>query len=72
LVAATGLALGCGAAAWWTKERADRAYERYLVAAGPRRQSREFSRAERYDRASGAALLGMETGLLLATYWFFY
>jgi hypothetical protein len=72
LAAAAGLALGCGAVAWWTKERADHAYARYLDAAGPRRQSREFSRAERYDRLSGTALLGMEAGLLLTSYWLFY
>lgn len=72
LAATAGLALGCGAAAWWTRERADRAYGRYLDAAGPRRQSRELSRAERFDRLSGTALLGMEAGLLLTTYWLFY
>jgi hypothetical protein len=61
------LAVSSGIAAWWSKEQADRAYDRYLHAASLRRQQDQFARAEQYDRIAGAALLGMEAGLVATT-----
>ena len=66
------LALSSGLAAWWSKERADRAYTRYLRSAGVRRQRRHFERAERFDRIAGAAFAGMEAGIGWATYFLFF
>ena len=48
--ATAAAAVGGGALASWSKARADRAYERYLHAAGQRRQEQAYARAERYDR----------------------
>lgn len=67
-----GTALACGAAAWWSREKADRAYEKYMRSASLRRQERQFDRAERYDRIAGTAFVGMEAGLALTTYLLFF
>ena len=56
-----------GAAAWWSKEKADRAYDRYLRAASIRRQEQQFERAEHYDRIAGATFIGMAAGLVMTT-----
>jgi len=66
------LALSSGVLAWWSKERADRAYARYLRSAGLRRQKEQFDRAERFDRIAGAAFAGMEVGVGLTTYFLFF
>ena len=67
-----GLAASSGLVAWWSKERADRAYQRYLHAASRRRQEKQFERAERFDRIAGAAFVGMEAGLVFTTYLVFF
>lgn len=72
LGAGAALAVASGAIAWWSRNQADQAYDRYLRAASRHRQEKEFHRAERYDRAAGAALLGMEVGIVLTTYWLFF
>ncbi len=64
-----GLALGGGGFAWWAHGRADQAYVKYLDTAGVGAQRHWLAQARRRDRAAGAALLGMEAGLLLTTYW---
>lgn len=69
-----GLALstGAGLLAWWSEERADTAYARYMRSAGLARQRDEFALAERYDRLAGAAFLGMQLGLGYTTYVLFF
>lgn len=67
-----GLALAAGTTAWWSARRADRAYGRYLHAAGPERQERELRRAERSDRIAGLAFGFMEAGIVLSTYLVFF
>lgn len=69
-----GLAVSAGAAlsAWWSEQRANDAYDRYMRSAGLARQQRAFARAERYDRLTGASLLGMQLGLIYSTYVYFY
>ena len=66
------LTVVCGSAAWWSSEQAERAYRRYLQAAGVRRQQRQFSRARQFDRLAGAAFIGMEAGVALVTWQLFY
>lgn len=66
------LAISSGAAAWWSKEKADRAYDRYLRAASVRRQEQQFERAERYDRIAGGAFVCMEVGLVMTAYLIFF
>lgn len=66
------LVTSSGVVAWWSKERADRAYDRYLRAASLRRQEQQFERVERYDRIAGAAFIGMEAGLVMTTYLIFF
>jgi len=72
LYLSAALAAASGLVAWWSKERADRAYERYLHAASLRRQEDQFARAERYDRIAGGAFVGMEIGVVLTTYLLFF
>ena len=64
--------LAAGTIAFLSKEAADDAYDRYLHAVSPKRQERNFERAERMDRYAGAALLAMEAGILLTAYWTFF
>ena len=66
------LALTAGAVAYWSNREADDAYDSYLRSAGSSRQLKEFDRAERYDRISGAAFIGMEIGIVLSTYLVFF
>ena len=61
-------AVSMGLVAYLGKREADAAYDAYLASAKIKRQRKFFSRAERYDRISGAALLGMEAGLVLTVY----
>ena len=72
LYLSAGMAVSSGLVAWWSKERADRAYQRYLHAASGRRQEKQFERAERFDRIAGAAFVGMEVGLAFTTYLVFF
>ena len=72
LFLSAGTALACGIAAWWSKEKADRAYEKYTRSASLRRQEKQFDRTERYDRMAGTAFVGMEAGLALTTYLLFF
>ncbi|MEW6753586.1 MAG: hypothetical protein AB1505_21765 [Candidatus Latescibacterota bacterium] len=66
------LSLSAGALAWWSQDRADRAYDRYMRSAGVARQARWLARAEDDDRVAGVAFLGMEAGLVLAAYHLFF
>ena len=68
LIAGVALSVGAGALAWWSEEQADKAYRRYLHSAGRARQEDSLRRAQRYDRLAGAALLGMEAGLVYTTW----
>jgi hypothetical protein len=72
LYLSAALAVSSGLAAWWSREQGDRAYARYMRAAGRRRQEKHFHRAERYDRIAGTAFVGMEVGLALTTYFLFF
>lgn len=65
-------AVGMGALAYWSRDRADRAYDAYMHSANAQRQQRHFDRAERYDRVAGAALFGMEVGVVLTSYLAFF
>jgi hypothetical protein len=67
-----GLALAAGGTAWWSQRRAERAYDRYLHAAGFQRQEEQLRRARQYDRVSGAAYVVMETGIVFTTYLVFF
>ena len=62
------ITVSAGLMARWAKQRADRAYDRYLTSAGIERQDRAFKRSEHYDRISGGAFAVMEAGLLFSTY----
>ena len=64
--------LGMGALAYWSKERADSAYRRYMHSANTLSQQRYFERAERYDRIAGTAFVGMEVGVLFTSYLLFF
>lgn len=64
--------LGMGALAYWSKERADGAYQRYMTSANTLSQRRYFERAERYDRMAGTAFFGMEVGVLFTSYLLFF
>ena len=66
------LAVGAGAVAYWSKERADAAYNRYLRSASVARQQRELAAAKRFDRVTGTAFVGMEVGLVLSSYLLFF
>ena len=66
------LSVGAGALAYWSKERADAAYNRYLRSASPKHQERELAAAKRFDRVAGAAFVGMEVGIVLSSYLLFF
>jgi len=72
LVLSAALTLGAGALAYWSKDRADRAYGRYLRSANTQRQQEQFDRAERFDRVAGTAFLSMEVGLIFTSYLLFF
>ena len=55
LYLSAALAVGAGAVAYWSKERANAAYDRYLRSASVARQQRELDEAKRFDRVTGAA-----------------
>ena len=66
------LAVGAGAVAYWSKERAAAAYDRYLRSASTKRQQRELAAAKDFDRVAGTAFVGMEVGLVLSSYLLFF
>lgn len=72
LYLSTALAVGAGALAYWSKERADAAYNRYLRSASAKHQERELAAAKRFDRMAGAAFVGMEVGIVLSSYLLFF
>ena len=72
LYLSAALAVGAGAVAYWSKERANAAYDRYLHSASVVRQQRELDAAKRFDRVTGAAFVGMEVGLVLSSYLLFF
>ena len=72
LFLSAALAVSAGALARWTKQEADSSYDNYLESASPQRQKSAFKRAKEYDRLSGAALIGMEAGIILSTYVIFF
>ena len=72
LYLAAALTLGVGCFAQWSKHQADTAYDHYLYSANQVRQDREFARAERFDRISGAAFVSMEIGVVLNSYLLFF
>ena len=72
LYLSAALAVGTGAVAYWSKERADAAYDRYLRSASVARQQRELDAAKHFDRVAGAAFVGMEVGLVLSSYLLFF
>ena len=72
LYLSAALAVGAGAVAYWSKERADAAYDRYLRSASAARQQRELDKAKQFDRVAGAAFVGMEVGLVLSSYLLFF
>ena len=72
LYLSAALAIGGGVVAYWSKERANAAYDRYLRSASVARQQRELDEAKRFDRVAGAAFVGMEVGLVLSSYLLFF
>ena len=72
LYLSAALAVGAGVVAYWSKERADAAYDRYLRSASVVRQQRKLDEAKRFDRVTGAAFVGMEVGLVLSSYLLFF
>ena len=72
LYLSAALAVGAGAVAYWSKERADSAYDRYLRSASTKRQQRELAAAKDFDRVAGTAFVGMEVGLVLSSYLLFF
>ena len=72
LYLSAALAVGAGAVAYWSKERADAAYDRYLRSASVVRQQRELDEAKHFDRVAGMAFVGMEVGLVLSSYLLFF
>ena len=58
--------------AYWSRERADAAYDRYLRSASTVRQQRELADAKRFDRIAGAAFVGMEVGIVFSSYLLFF
>ena len=64
--------VGMGALAYWSKDRADRAYRSYMSSANTQSQKRYFDRAQRFDRLAGASLIGMEVGIVLTSYLAFF
>ena len=72
LYLSAALAVGAGAVAYWSKERADAAYDRYLRSASVARQQRELDEAKQFDRVTGMAFVGMEVGLVLSSHLLFF
>ncbi len=72
LVLTTALTLGAGALAYWSKQRANKAYDTYLKSANPERQQKQYDRARRFDHMAGAALLSMEVGVVFTSYLLFF
>ena len=72
LYLSAALAAGAGVVAYWSKERADAAYDRYLRSASVARQQRELDEAKHFDRVAGMAFVGMEVGLVLSSYLLFF
>ena len=72
LYLSAALAVGAGAVAYWSKERADTAYDRYLRSASVARQQRELADAKRFDRIAGAAFVSMEVGIVFSSYLLFF
>ncbi len=72
LYLSAALAVGAGAVAYWSKERADAAYDRYLHSASVARQQRELADAKRFDRIAGAAFVSMEVGIVFSSYLLFF
>ena len=72
LYLSAALAVGAGVVAYWSKERADSAYDRYLRSASVARQQRELADAKRFDRVAGAAFVGMEVSIMLSSYLLFF
>ena len=72
LYLSAALAVGAGAVAYWSKERANAAYDRYLRSASVARQQRELDAAKHFDRVTGTAFVGMEVGLILSSYLLFF
>ena len=66
------LTVSAAAVARLSKERADDAYETYLMSAGRQRQQSHFEEAERYDRIAGAAFAVMEAGVVWSLYLLFF
>ena len=66
------LTASVGVVAYWSKERADEAYDRYLHSANIERLDKEFDKAKRMDRIAGASFVGMEAGLVLSSYLLFF
>jgi hypothetical protein len=64
--------VGMGALAYWSKDRADRAYRSYMSSANAQSQKRYFDRAQRSDRLAGASFIGMEVGIVLTSYLAFF
>lgn len=64
--------VGMGALAYWSKDRADRAYRSYMSSANTQSQVRYYDRAQRFDRLAGASLIGMEFGIVLTSYLAFF
>ena len=72
LLLSTAWTVGMGALAYWSKDRADRAYRSYMSSANTQSQMRNFDRAQRSDRLAGASLVGMEVGIVLTSYFAFF
>ena len=72
LLASAGLAATAALVAYWSTNKADEAYNRYLRSAGQTRQEKMLDRAERHDRIAGAGFLIMEAGLVLTARFVFF
>ena len=72
LYLSAALTVGAGLVAYWSKEKADEAYDRYLHSASAKRQNEFYAQARRYDRLAGTAYIGMEAGLVLSSYLLFF
>jgi|AP59_1055472.scaffolds.fasta_scaffold75013_2 hypothetical protein len=72
LYLSAALTVGAGIAAYWSKDRADEAYDRYLHSANVAQQNELYDKARRFDRMAGAAYVGMEAGLVLSSYLLFF
>ena len=72
LYVSAGLTVTAAVVATWSKQKADRSYDRYLTSANLETQRDQFDRAERFDRISGVAFAAMEAGVLFTTYFVFF